>query len=340
MPRCPVRRLSVKTSRGRPAGVWLHNCRRAGTGVGCRRNTGKRGADVTDPHDPGRNGRRPAAGIPAWRPGMAGLCLLAAVASAAAAPSATAAAGDTALADRRISVKWTVTWGGLPIYRVRFRTDIADGRYTAEFDARSTGVVEALSKNRTFWRSAGRVDGAVMVPETMHQRYLMKRGGYRTVSMAWTPAGDIATRIDPPEPKSKRKTVPADMQRGTVDPLTALLNGLVVPRDGPPCKYEASMFEGRRRIDIHLSFHRYGKALRVKGHKLPRKATVCLLHAKRVSGFRTRHFKEVPKLHPLKMWVVRLEKAGIWLPVEMALKTRYGIARARLSKLKIRKPGD
>ena len=273
--------------------------------------------------------------MPGRRLGAAGLCLLVAIPTAAAA-SATGAAGDAALADRRISVKWTVTWGGLPIYRVRFRTEIENGRYMAEFDARSTGVVEALAKNRTFWRSTGRVKGAVMVPETMHQRYLMRRGGYRTVEMEWTPSGDIATRIEPPEPKSKRKTVPADMQRGTVDPLTALLNGLVVPRDGPPCKYEATMFEGRRRIDIHLSFHRYGKALRVKGHKLPRKATVCLLHAKRVAGFRARHFKEVPKLHPLKMWVVRVEKAGIWLPVEMALKTRYGIARARLSKLEIR----
>ncbi|MCY3829920.1 MAG: DUF3108 domain-containing protein [Rhodospirillaceae bacterium] len=291
---------------------------------------------MTDPHDPGRNGRRPAAGMPAWRPGMAGLCLLAAVAAAAPAASAAGAAGDATLADRLISVKWTVTWGGLPIYRVRFRTEIADGRYTAEFDARSTGVVEALAKNRTFWRSTGRVDGAVMAPEKMHQRYLMKRGGYRTVTMEWAPSGDIATRIEPPENKGKRKTVPQEMRRGTVDPLTALLNGLVAPRGGPPCKYEANLFEGRRRIDIHLSFHRYGKALRVKGHDLPRKATVCLLHAKRVAGFRARHLKDVPKLRPLKMWVVRLEKAGVWLPVEMALKTRYGIARARLSKLEVR----
>ena len=269
----------------------------------------------------------------AWRPGIAGLCLLAAIAPAA--PAASAAAGDT-LADRRISEKWTVTWGGLPIYKVRFRTEIADGRYMAEFDARSTGVVEALARNRTFWHSTGRVDGAVMVPERMNQRYLMRRGGYRTVKMEWTPSGDIATQIEPPEPRGKRKQVPAAMQRGTVDPLTALLNGLVAPRDGPPCQYEADMFEGRRRIDIRLSFHRYGKALRVKGHKLPRKATVCLMHAKRVAGFRARHLKDVPKLYPLKMWVVRLEKVGLWLPVEMALKTRYGIARARLSTLEIR----
>ncbi len=274
--------------------------------------------------------------MPGWRPGMAGLCLLAAIAAVAPAASAAGAAGGATLPDRRIAVKWTITWGGLPIYKARLTTEIADGRYTAEFSAKSLGVVEVAAKNRTYWSTAGRVNGSAMVPERMRQRYLMKRGGYRTVSMAWAPSGDISTRIDPPENKGKRKTVPQEMQRGAIDPLTAILNGLVAPRSGPPCKYEARLFEGRRRIDIHLTFHRYGKALRLKGHKLPRKATVCLLHAKRVAGFRARHLKDVPKLHPLKMWVVRLKEPGIWLPVEMALKTRYGIARARLSKLKIR----
>ncbi len=321
---------------GRPAGARLHDCRRTAMGVGCRRKTGKRTAALTDPHKARRTGRRPAVKAPRWRRRTAGLCLLAAVATAPAAVSAAGASGNAALPDRRIAVRWTITWGGLPIYKASLRTEIANGRYSADFEARSTGVIEALAKNRTSWHTEGRVDGRAMAPEKMSQRYLMKRGGHRIVSMAWAPSGAVSTRIEPPEPKSKRKTVPEDMQRGTLDPLTAILNGLVAPRGGPPCKYEANLFEGRRRIDIRLSFHRYGKALRLKGHKLPRKATVCLLHAKRVAGFRTRHFKEVPKLHPLKLWIVRLEKPGIWLPVEMALKTRYGIARARLSKLEIR----
>ncbi len=305
-------------------------------GVGCRRNIGKRAGELTDPHKARRTGRRPAANAPHWRRRTAGLFLLAAVATAATTASAAGASGNAALPDRQILVRWTITWGGLPIYKARLRTEIADGRYTADFAARSTGVIEALAKNRTSWHTEGRVEGRTMAPEKMRQRYLMKRGGYRTVSMAWAPSGAVSTRIDPPEPKGKRKTVPEEMQRGVIDPLTAILNGLVAPRGGPPCKYEANLFEGRRRIDIHLSFHRYGKALRLKGHKLPRKATVCLLHAKRVAGFRARHLKDVPKLHPLKLWIVRLKKPGIWLPVEMALKTRYGIARARLSKLEIR----
>ena len=293
---------------------------------------------MTDPWNTGRGNGRPATGKPGRRLGAAGLCLMAALATAATvvfAASAAGAAGNATLADRRIAVKWTITWGGLPIFKATMKTEIVAGRYTARFEARSLGVIEVAAKSRTFWSTAGRVNGSAMIPERMDQRYLMRRGGYRTVSMAWTPSGDVSTRIDPPEPKGKRKTVPEEMQRGTIDPLTAILNGLVAPRGGPPCKYEANLFEGRRRIDIHLTFHRHGKALRLKGHKLPRKATVCLLHAKRVAGFRARHLKDVPKLHPLKLWIVRLKKPGIWLPVEMALKTRYGIARARLSKLKI-----
>ena len=312
------------------------DCRRVGMGVGCRCNTGKKGAEVMDPRNTRRSTLRPATGMPGRCLRTAGLCLMAAIAAAATAASATGAAGGGTLLDRRIAVNWKITWGGLPIYKARLTTEIEDGRYTAEFSARSLGVIEVAAKNRTSWSTAGRVDGSAMAPERMQQRYLMKRGGYRTVDMAWAPSGAVSTRIDPPEKEGKRKAVPEEMQRGTIDPLTAILNGLVAPRGGPPCKYEAKLFEGRRRIDIHLTFHRYGKALRLKGHKLPRKATVCLLHAKRVAGFRARHLKDVPKLHPLKLWIVRLKKPGIWLPVEMALKTRWGIARARLSKLEIR----
>ena len=279
-------------------------------------------------------GRSKAA--PARRRRAAGLCLLAAAAVTLVA-GAPAGAAEAGVEDRRIAARWEVTWGGLPIYEVKISAEIADGRFTAGFEARSQGVVEVAAKSRTVWRTAGRVNGNALAPETMHQRYLMKRGGYREVWMTWAPSGAVSTRIDPPENKGKRKKVPEAMQRGTLDPITAILNGLVAPRDGPACQYEAKIFEGRRRIDIRMSYHRPGKTPRVSVPKLPRKATVCLLHLRRVAGFRARHLKDVPKLHPLKLWIVRLKKPGIWLPVEMALKTRYGIARAWLAALEVSK---
>ncbi len=281
----------------------------------------------------GRAGVRIAVVPPGGRCGVrlrAGLLLAALAAFVPAMPAA------AAVEDRRIAVRWLVTWGGLPVFKVKFGTRIANGRYTAEFHARSRGVVELAAKTRTFWRTAGRVAGSAMVPEWMRQRYNMKRGGNRLVMMAWTPSGAIATHIAPPEPSRKRKKVPEAMQRHAVDPVTAILNGLVAPRDGPPCTYAARIFEGRRRIDIRLSYIRHGRTPRVKVRNLPRRSMVCLLHARRLAGFRDRHFREVPKLHPLKLWIVRLDKAGIWLPVEMAMKTPYGIARARLTSLKLR----
>ena len=148
---------------------------------------------------------------------------------------------------------------------MKISAEIADGRYTAAFEARSRGVVEVAAKSRTAGAPPAGSTAMPMAPETMHQRYLMKRGGYRQVWMTWAPSGAVSTRIDPPENKGKRKKVPEAMQRGTLDPITAILNGLVAPRDGPPCKYAAKIFEGRRRIDIRMSFHRYGKTPRVPG---------------------------------------------------------------------------
>lgn len=245
------------------------------------------------------------------------------------------AAASASVQDQQISARWVVTWAGLPVFEARITADIADGRYAANFQARSRGILELASKTRTFWQTTGKVAGGTMKPERVRQRYRMKRGGNRIVLMSWAPTGSVSTRIIPPESPGKRKKVPDALRRSTMDPLTATLNGLVAPRSGPPCDYAAKVFEGRRRVDFRLSFVANVRTPAMHVRKLPRQAVVCRLHAKRLAGFHDRHMRQVPKLNPATIWIVRLERAGIWLPVQLEFKTRYGVARARLVGLTI-----
>ena len=280
-------------------------------------------------------GRSKAA--PARRRRAAGLCLLAA-AAVTLVSGAPAGAAEAGVEDRRIAARWEVTWGGLPIYEVKISAEIADGRFTAGFEARSQGVVEVAAKSRTVWRTAGRVNGNALAPETMHQRYLMKRGGYREVWMTWAPSGAVSTRIDPPENKGKRKKVPEAMQRGDSGPdhgdpqrpgRAARRAGVPIRsqnlRRPPPDRYPDELSPARQ----DAPGQRAQPAAQGDGLPAPPPA--------RRRFPRARHLKDVPKLHPLKLWIVRLKKPGIWLPVEMALKTRYGIARAWLAALEVSK---
>jgi len=238
--------------------------------------------------------------------------------------------------ERQIAARWVVTWSGLPVLEAKIAADINGGRYSANFNARSRGILELIAKLRTSWQTTGKVDGDAMSPERVRQRYRMKRGGNRVVLMSWSPSGAVSTRIIPPESPGKRKKVPEELQRWTLDPITATLNGLVAPRTGPPCDYAAKVFEGRRRVDFRLSYVSRTRtpSLHVRG--VPDQSMVCLLHAQRRAGFHDRHMRQVPKLNPAKIWIVRMPNSGIWLPVQLEFQTRYGMARARLVALNIR----
>jgi len=268
-------------------------------------------------------------------PSLRSVTLLFAALLAAALLVLPASHATAAKLQRQIKAQWIVTWAGLPVYEANIQASIQAGRYAASFRARSRGILDLAARLRTQFRTEGRVAGKVLKPERVHQRYGLKRGGHRMVLMSWQANGAVRTRIVPPESPGKRKPVPPALRRATEDPITATLNGLMAPRKGPPCTYAARVFEGRRLADFRLSLVGRARTPGVFVGKLPKKSLVCLLHARRLAGFRDRHMRQVPVLKPARVWIVRLKQYRIWLPVQLEFQTRYGIARARLAALKL-----
>lgn len=259
------------------------------------------------------------------------LCLAVAAVSPAGLASPAAGAGQI---ERQVSARWVVTWAGLPVFEAHIDADIRRRRYAASFRARSRGIVELAARLRTQIQTRGQVAGNSLKPARVEQRYRLRKGGHRTVLMSWRADGRVSTRILPPESPGKRNAVPARMQRATEDPITATLNGLLARRTGPPCVYSARVFEGRRRLDIRLSYVGQVRTPALYVRNLPETAVVCLLYARRLAGFHDRHLRDVPKLEPARVWLVHHPAVQMWVPVQIEFRTRYGIARARLVALK------
>jgi hypothetical protein len=260
------------------------------------------------------------------RPGIR-LCAPILAAGLVAAPAPPSAAAEAA---RSFSADYVVTWLGLPVYETRFAAAIEAGRYRGVMSARSRGLVELVARARIRFETLGRVVAHAFQPEASHQRYLLKHGKIRRIDLRYGPDGTVATKIRPPESPGKRPPVPPALRRHTQDPISALLNGITIPLAAKPCHYAAAVFEGRRRVDTRLSYARATPTPSLPVAKLPRRAIVCLLHAKRLAGFRPRHFRLMPRLPPAQLWVVRYPAAGIWLPVQLRLDTRWGPIYARL----------
>lgn len=256
-------------------------------------------------------------------------CVSILAAGLAAAPLASAAAVET---PRSFAADYLVTWLGVPVYETRFRALIRPRSYRAVMSARSRGVVEMVTRIRVHFESVGRIVADSFRPRAVRQIYLLKTGRFRHIDMTYRADGNVATAIRPPESPGKRKPVPDALSRYTQDPISALLGAVSTALTAKPCHHTASVFEGRRRVDTRLSHAGATRTPALGVGNLPDEAEVCLLHAKRIAGFRPRHFRRMPKVPPARLWVVRHPTAGIWLPVQLRLDTRWGPIYVKLTR--------
>jgi hypothetical protein len=262
------------------------------------------------------------------RPGPL-LCASILAAGLAAAPVARAGAVEK---PRSFSADYLVTWLGFPVYETRFTAAIRPDSYRAVMSARSRGIVELVSRIRVHFETVGRIVADRFQPRTVRQIYLLRSGAFRHVDLDYGRNGSVVATIRPPESPGKRKPVPAALRRHTQDPISALLDAVTTALTAAPCRHTAAVFEGRRRVDTRLSYAGAVSTPSLVVGGLPAKAELCLLHAKRIAGFQPRHFRKMPTLPPAKLWVVRLRRAGIWLPVQLRLDTRWGPIYARITR--------
>ncbi len=237
-----------------------------------------------------------------------------------------------------LTATWLVTWLAIPVIRGRFRMKINGDRYEAWFGAKSFGAFDAVLRIRMNWYVSGRIVGGKFKPDRFLQNYRNRREKRKTI-MFWSPTGIIDTRLLPPESPGKRRKVAPELQRGAVDPMSALLSLSSQSTQGGACRHTSRIFEGRRRVNTRLKFVRREPTPDILAKGLPRNAYRCHLYADRIAGFRPRHMKRFPDpLPPANIWFVRLSKQKLWVPVRIQFGTRFGQVDAYVTKLAINSP--
>jgi hypothetical protein len=262
---------------------------------------------------------------------------LGAVALGASVHAAAAPAGAATPAPRTIEAEYVVTWlDSVAVYGAKMTGTWDGARYRVAFQVRSLGMIEAVARIRIAWSAEGTAKSGRALPAAFDQTNAF-RGNTRKVALRYAGNGAApSVSIAPPESPGKRPPVPEAMKRNTVDPLTAVFGAVTTPMDAKPCVYSAQVFEGLRRTDISFTFGRTARTSRLAPPGLPAEAVVCLLHAKRLAGYEDRAFKNQPEpLPPAELAVVRLPKAGIWLPVSLDFVSRVGPISARLVRVTV-----
>lgn len=186
-----------------------------------------------------------------------------------------------------VQASYTAYWSGLSIAAMDASLDLGAETYRVAATMRTLGMLALFVRGEQVTLVEGRVQPGATPLALQPSRFSMEgtwRSTLRRVAMSWT-GGQPEVLALLPANQEEREPVPPELQRGTVDTLTALAALVRQAATSNRCDGAAQVFDGRRRSDFTattegmetLEAHRWsgfaGPALR------------CRFEGRQVAGF-------------------------------------------------------
>jgi Protein of unknown function (DUF3108) len=164
---------------------------------------------------------------------------------------ALAAGQALAASDQPIELRYRLTWAGVQIAELGLRHATDSTLYQTDIAIRTTGLADQLLGFRSASHAVGRYDE----PDGF------RASRFRSASQSYRKSRRVLVRFDREtgdvieleltrRGEPDRSKVPEALQKGVVDPLTAVLQMRhQLARSGSLDGYKAAVFDGRRRFD-------------------------------------------------------------------------------------------
>ncbi|QIB34802.1 DUF3108 domain-containing protein [Ancylobacter pratisalsi] len=256
---------------------------------------------------------------------MLRLCLTAVVALAGA-----GAVTNPAHADGRLEARYRLSLAGLELGRAAFLLEVDDSTYTASGSARLTGVVRAVASAKGTAGARGLVERGLLAPRTFAMEAETDKKS-EAIRLALNSAGVTDMSVEPPVNQSEdRVPVTEKDKKGVFDPMTATL--IMVPGTQDPvspkaCERTLSIFDGRQRYDLALSYERMEDVKAEKGYAGP--SVVCRIAYRPVSGHRPsrKAVKYMTENKEMYVWLAPVAGTRLLVPFRAAVTTAIGVAQ-------------
>lgn len=147
--------------------------------------------------------------------------------------------------DAAVTVRYEVRYGPLRLLSVQVMTTVDGARYRSRSVMQTVGLVGTIYPWTAESEVFGARDGDSLRPQR-HRATGRYRNQERLVEIDYD-GERVRSRILPPADADDRTAVPAALQQGTVDPLTASLHAAAAD-----CAGTIPVFDGRRRYDLRL----------------------------------------------------------------------------------------
>jgi hypothetical protein len=210
---------------------------------------------------------------------------------------------------------------------VALRTTIAlEGeRYRASSEMETVGIVGTVFP----WRSEATSEGSRRQSSLWplrHRSQGVYRGERRVVELDYRDGGTVEARVEPAPEHDWRESVPVELQRTTIDPLTAALAVMASDCDG-----SLPVFDGRRRYDLELSDLGEGEVEASSYHLYAGEARRCRALVKALGGFWRDDPRHSEKPTTLDYWIAAPRRDLPPLPVYLELSGQRGTLSIHLT---------
>jgi hypothetical protein len=249
--------------------------------------------------------------------------------AAALAMAAADIAGNPTQAQGRLEARYEATLGGLPVGKGAWLIDVRDDQFSATLNGSTSGLVQVVASGRGRSAVTGTVSGGQPAAAAYASSIV---SGKKVDEVRMLMSGGTVKELiaEPPTmPSPNRVPLTEAHRRNVTDPMTAAI--LRAPSNGDTfspevCKRTLSIFDGRMRYDLQLSFKRLETVRSERGYQ--GNVVVCAVYFSPVAG----HVAERPVIKYLvnqrdaEMWLAPIAGTRLMVPYRLSVPTPLGLA--------------
>lgn len=226
-----------------------------------------------------------------------------------------------------LNADYLATLSGLPIGKGSAALEITDDRYSMTVSGATAGLMRLFASGHGSASVRGTLIDGVPASAQFNARITSakKTEDYR-LTIADGEVKDYS--ITPPPPPSDRVPLIDTHRRGVHDPMTATL--ILAPGGGSPtapeaCQRTLSVFDGRMRYDVQLSFKRRDVIHADSGYSGP--AAVCMATFVPIAGHNPDRpaLRYLMKLREIEAWLVPITGTRLMAPAKVVIPTPFGL---------------
>jgi hypothetical protein len=260
-----------------------------------------------------------------------GFCL-----AAAACPSGRAWAGEAW--PTRVTAAYKVTFNGFNVGSFRFESTVNGRQYVLDGNAELSALL-GIFKWKGVTRSTGTISGDDPKPAAYDFDYKAnsKTG---SVAMSFSDGRVAKTTLVPPNHPSK-EAIPVQEQhlKDVLDPLSAIM-ALSHGQSTNPCGRKVSIFDGKQRFDLLLSFRRQSKVTEAVPSGQPGIGYVCLVRYMPIAGHKPNEKSNIVAGDSgIEVAFRPIPSANLLVPYQINIPTLVGSAKLTAERVEITGPG-